>query len=73
VKWCPTQHALPRSAILTEIISGVEAPVDLVVDGEAVVLFKEILLTSSVIISLQGLLASSRKNTVLSTYAVFSL
>lgn len=21
VKWCPTQHALPRSAILTEIVS----------------------------------------------------
>lgn len=30
VKWCPTQHALPRSAILTEIVSiglaGVPAP-----------------------------------------------
>lgn len=22
VKWCPTQHALPRSAILTEIVSN---------------------------------------------------
>lgn len=30
VKWCPTQHALPRSAIFTEMISsGVWLPDDL--------------------------------------------
>ena len=34
VKWCPTQHALPKSAILTEIVSkdtssaGFEVEVD---------------------------------------------